>query len=116
MSDIASRATHFRRAADAETIEVELEQMDGEIATLLDRDGQAEEMYIAFQCEVERADARIRELENRSSDGGRVRKLELEKAEMVEAIRASEEMFREMDRGAIELEERCSKVEAERDD
>ncbi|KAG9122422.1 hypothetical protein FRC07_001202, partial [Ceratobasidium sp. 392] len=90
--------------------------MDGEMATLVDRAGQAEEMYIASQHEGERADARTRELKKRSSDDGRVRKLELEKAEMVEAIRASEEMFRGMDRGAIELEERCSKVEAERDD
>ncbi|KAG9121655.1 hypothetical protein FRC07_002311 [Ceratobasidium sp. 392] len=112
----AERDTLGTQAADADKMEAELERMDGEMAALVDRARHAEEMYIASQRDVERADARIRELENRSSDGGRVRKLELEKAEMVEAIRASEERFAEMERGAVELEERCAKMEAERDD
>ncbi|KAG9122424.1 hypothetical protein FRC07_001204 [Ceratobasidium sp. 392] len=110
------RDTLGAQVADADKMEAELERMDGKMAALVDGARHAEEMYIASQHEVERADARIRELENRSSDGGRVRKLELEKSEMVEAIRASEERFREMERGAIELEERCVKVETERDD
>ncbi|KAG8783376.1 hypothetical protein FRC12_019793 [Ceratobasidium sp. 428] len=104
------------QAGDVEKMEAELERMDAEMAALADRARHAEEMYIASQKEVERSDARIHELENRASDGGRVRQLEYERAEMVEGIRSAEERLREMERRAEELEERCVKTEAERKD
>ncbi|KAG8777656.1 hypothetical protein FRC12_000270 [Ceratobasidium sp. 428] len=112
----AERDALSAQAEDVEKMEAELERMDAEMAALADRARHAEEMYIASQKEVERSDARIHELENRASDGGRIRQLEYERAEMVEGIRSAEERLGEMERRAEELEERCMKAEAERKD
>ncbi|KAG8796431.1 hypothetical protein FRC12_022913 [Ceratobasidium sp. 428] len=112
----AERDALGAQAGDVEKMEAELERMDAEMAALADRARHAEEMYISSQKEVERCDARIHELENRASDGGRVRQMEYERAEMVEGIRSAEERLREMERRAEELEARCVKAEAERKD
>ncbi|KAG8721747.1 hypothetical protein FRC08_010628 [Ceratobasidium sp. 394] len=102
--------------AQAGDAQAELERMDGEMAALADRARHAEEMYVAEQQEVERLNGRIRDLENRASDGGRVRRLELEKAELLEDIKTAEGRLGEMEQRAEELEERCVKAEEERND
>ncbi|KAG9080633.1 hypothetical protein FRC06_006325 [Ceratobasidium sp. 370] len=114
-----------------EAIKTEMAGLRDEVATLqAERDAlgaqagdvdkmeaeHAEETYAPAQQGVERADVRIRELENRASDGGRARRLEAEKADLVEGVKAAEERLREMERRAEELEERCIKAEEEQKD
>ncbi|KAG9101309.1 hypothetical protein FS749_008029 [Ceratobasidium sp. UAMH 11750] len=107
-----------RDALGAQTgdAQAELERMDGEMAALADRARHAEEMYVDEQQEVERLNGQIRDLENRASDGGRIRRLEMEKVELLEDIKTAEDRLREMEQRAGELEERCVKAEEEKKD
>ncbi|QRV91954.1 hypothetical protein RhiJN_19972 [Ceratobasidium sp. AG-Ba] len=107
-------------AGDMNHLDTELERMGAEMDALQDRARHAEEMYVGAQKEVEKADAKVKELEaesrSRSPDQRAMRRLEQEREEMLDAVKGAEDRLREMEERAQTLESRCAKAEAERKD
>ncbi|QRW06050.1 hypothetical protein RhiLY_05049 [Ceratobasidium sp. AG-Ba] len=107
-------------AGDMNHLDTELERMGAEMDALQDRARHAEEMYVGAQKEIEKADAKVKELEaesrSRSPDQRAMRRLEQEREEMLDAVKGAEDRLREMEERAQTLEARCAKAEAERKD